>query len=119
MNGGINRLKQHITSIGGEVQCRRRTKNSEWRIQSTQATYYWYWWGRKHVCCGNDKERCICNENLELAKKVEKEKAEYELREEVQFSVEREDEDPELSLIDSKKPLMYYIYWIEWWMMVN
>lgn len=67
-------------------------------------------------------ERHIYRENLELAKtKVDKKKTEYELRDDVQLSVEGECEDLELSIIGSKKSRVFgpFSFWIEWWMMVS
>lgn len=77
MYGGISRVKQHITGVGGEVS--------------------------KCILASN-KEKHLHNENLEAAKmKVDKKKREYEARQEAQIYEERYTEYSELSLIGSKK----------------
>ena len=73
MKGGIYRFKQHIAGIGGDV---------------------------KACVMQTDEDRKIGN--LSGPKKVEKKKAENELREEVRISVERESMDPEL--VNEKRP---------------
>lgn len=75
---GINRHKQHIASVGGEVV----------------------------KCFSTINERHLYGENLEAAKmkKVNKKQADYEARKEDQISEEREAKNLKLSLVSSKKP---------------
>ena len=77
VKGGIYRFKQHIAGIGGDV---------------------------KACVMQTDEDRKIVREFLSgpQKKKVEKKKAENELREEVRISVERESMDSEL--VGEKRP---------------